>query len=337
MAVLDQDVGARYAIHFPFLFTDGLLKRRLNTHTLLLWLGSALWEAAVLFFFLRFISQYASYSATTPYVFEMGTYLIFAILLTVNLRLVMVTNRHDWIFILSIIGSLALVPICAWLFDALNFDDMRGGMRYVFGSPAMWLYLILAIAVCQAPFGLYQFWKRNSLPQYRDLVQEYQLLIQPSLDDGRRRSAYQQVCTCYMRRQKNSQLPDAAQLLEIVQGKRPPLPERPVRTAVRVRPSEIHDVIGAIPEGAQVPSSQTASATAPQQGEAAGSRGETTGEVARLRPRKGPLQGRGGVATSATALQPLSFIQHPPNPRRSLRHRRDWNTLPYPSDVEADL
>jgi magnesium-transporting ATPase (P-type) len=362
VAVLDRDISPGAAVRFPFVYTDGLLRRALNARVLALWLGSALWEGAVLFFFLRFAADAASYAGTTPFVYELGVYLITASLLTVTLRLVMVTHRHDWVFGLSVAGSLLLVVACAWLFDALNFDRMRGGMRYVYGSPAFWLYLLLVAAVTQIPFGLYTLLRRQAAPRYADLVEEYQVLVAPSGSGSGsygtpRRSAYQRLCTCGMRRQRVSALPTGDQLLAELLGRGPPSNrERPVRTAVNLRPEEVYGVVNALPDVAPAaPPAAPPSATSAVDAGAGGggdshhggapsvtAEADSAATTARwLRCRRRRRRARSGSATAAAAAIPadpvVAALVLPTNPRASWRHRPDVNTLPLAGDVEADL
>jgi hypothetical protein len=40
---------------------------------------------------------------------------------------------------LSIAGSAIFWPVSAFVFDALNFDGMRGGVQRIFGSALFWV------------------------------------------------------------------------------------------------------------------------------------------------------------------------------------------------------
>jgi len=71
-AVYDRDVSAAAAVAFPYLYSDGLFRRRLNLSVLVWWLATAVYEAALIFIFAYFGAYWASNKGTTPYVFEFG-------------------------------------------------------------------------------------------------------------------------------------------------------------------------------------------------------------------------------------------------------------------------
>jgi hypothetical protein len=74
-AVYDRDVSAAAAVAFPYLYSDGLFRRRLNLSVLVWWLATAVYEAALIFIFAYFGAYWASNKGTTPYVFEFGAFL----------------------------------------------------------------------------------------------------------------------------------------------------------------------------------------------------------------------------------------------------------------------
>lgn len=64
--------AADNALKFPYLYNDGLTRKRLNIGILLWWLVSAIYESVILFVFGILGAVHPSHDGATPYVFELG-------------------------------------------------------------------------------------------------------------------------------------------------------------------------------------------------------------------------------------------------------------------------
>jgi len=60
------------ALKFPYLYNDGLTRKRLNIGILLWWLVSAIYESVILFVFGILGAVHPCKDGATPYVFELG-------------------------------------------------------------------------------------------------------------------------------------------------------------------------------------------------------------------------------------------------------------------------
>jgi hypothetical protein len=209
-AVFDKDVSGDNAVKFPYLYSDGLFRRRLNIGLLLWWLATAVYEATLLFVFTYFASFYGSDAGTTPYVFEYGTWVFTALVIIVNVRLALNVSQHSWLFIVSVAISVIIWFPAAFIMDAVDADGMRGGMQLIYRSGGFWLWLVLILVTTQAHVVVITMAKRFFAPEYRDLVQEYEVLLRPAASKG---STYQTCCTCGMRRLQTPQRHSPAELI----------------------------------------------------------------------------------------------------------------------------
>jgi len=227
-AVYDKDVSADNALKFPYLYSDGLFRRRLNLGLLLWWLATAVYEATLLFVFAYWGSFYASDRGTTPYVFEFGTWIFTALVVLVNLRLSLNVWLHNWLYVLAIFLSTAIWWPAAYVFDALNSDNMEGGMNFLFASGQFWLWLLLVTVASQVHVFAIMMGKRMFAPEYRDLVNEYEVLATPA---GTAPNWYQRALTLCQRRRRTRQERDAQTKLDKVEAalpRRGELTDRPL-------------------------------------------------------------------------------------------------------------
>lgn len=178
-AVYDKDVTDASALRFPYLYEDGLQRRRLNLPLLVWWLATAVYEAALIFVFAFFGASFASFAGTTPYVFEFGDWAFTALIIVINLRLAMNVTYHTWLF-----DTVTFLCVAIW-FPALilftNVDSLAdgsgGAIEFLFGNGGFWLWLLLIVVASQVHVYVLSAARRMFAPEYRDLVQEYEIVM----------------------------------------------------------------------------------------------------------------------------------------------------------------
>jgi hypothetical protein len=122
-----------------------------------------------------------------------------AIILIINIRLYMNVTRHTWFFDLVVFLSMAVWFPALILFANVSAlaDNSEGMITYLFGSGAFWLWLLLVVIVTQLHVMSISFARRMFAPEYRDMVQEYNILMNKV---GHKPSLRQRCLTCGMRR-----------------------------------------------------------------------------------------------------------------------------------------
>lgn len=91
-------------------------------------------------------------------------------------------HTHFFIIDFLVFGSAVLFLPACFLFDVMNDSDMRGGMRYVWGSPTTWFTLLLIIMATGARMLTWKACKRLYRPTLRHLIQEAQSITHDFTD-----------------------------------------------------------------------------------------------------------------------------------------------------------
>jgi len=179
MGALDRDVDAEWALRYPKLYDYGRLAAGLNLSVFMAWMSDALFSAVIIYVFTvygyrvpDFVPGGVPGGGSTPFIFSMGTVAYSIVVVVVNLRIAAETFHHGRLFQFSVLISCLLwIPVC-FVLDALKQDGMLGGMRFIFGSSAFWLTLLLTSGLLGIRMMAYKGWKRVFHPQLRHIVQE---------------------------------------------------------------------------------------------------------------------------------------------------------------------
>ncbi len=176
-AVLDQDVDQDSALRFPFLYQHGRLGRGLTLKTFLWWMFTGLVEASLLLLFAVLATDNsAGGEPGDPFIALAGATFASAVTVTVNLRLVLVTNTHHWTFQVLTILSVASLFLLIAIADAIDDFTFNGGAAQLFSTPAYWLVTIGGPFAVLIPAYLAQTVSHIWYPSYRRIVHEAQLL-----------------------------------------------------------------------------------------------------------------------------------------------------------------
>lgn len=176
-AVLDQDVDQDSALRFPFLYQHGRLGLGLTLKTFLWWMFTGLVEASLLLVFAVLATDNAAGGEPNdPFIALAGATFASAVVVTVNLRLVLVTNTHHWTFqVLTTLSVLAVFVLIAFA-DAIDDFTFLGGADQLFSTPAYWFVTVGAPFAVLIPAYLAQTMSHIWYPSYRRIVHEAQIL-----------------------------------------------------------------------------------------------------------------------------------------------------------------
>lgn len=236
MSIMEQDVSAANALKFPHLYADGRQALRLNNVLITWWVFTALYEACLIYFIAVLGSLATSINGSTPYVFELGTYIFTAEVIILNIRLVLNNYQHHAPFFWSTVASVFLWIPSAFIFDAVNADYTNGMAEILYGGLPFWLFMLFLTTTAAVPILLVHSVRHWMFPQYRDLVWDLQVLLPLG---GKKPTGYQRFLTCCMRPVSRRHRPGARELLARLESlapaifpseqenRRSPLPKSP--------------------------------------------------------------------------------------------------------------
>eukprot|EP01138_Halocafeteria_seosinensis_P005193 gb/GECG01005310.1/.p1 GENE.gb/GECG01005310.1/~~gb/GECG01005310.1/.p1 ORF type:complete len:1477 (+),score=206.05 gb/GECG01005310.1/:1-4431(+) len=179
VAVMDQDIDAENAQLFPRLYHTSQSGNLLNIYIFGIWILSAIYESLVTYFFTEESYFSPDPDGYTPSIFELGTVVFTAVVTIASLRLAGHTSFHYWTFQLILFLSVAVWPLCAFIFDYLDADGMRGGMQRLFGSSTFWFVQVLIPTAALLPVIGYMSLRKMFFPSYQQQVKDAQLFIKP--------------------------------------------------------------------------------------------------------------------------------------------------------------
>lgn len=194
---LDQDITAKNALRFPYLYSDGIAHRRLDIRRLILTMIDAMVEGLLIYVFCWLSTTETSFQGSVPYIFELGTYVFTAVIIVVSLRLAIMVHRHYWLFMVSLTFCTLLWVGVAWIIDALNADRCQGCMQLIFGNATFWFLMLFIPILVLLPVMLYLIIHRWDFPEYRDLVIEAEAVLPRENEPP---TYYQSCLTFFMRR-----------------------------------------------------------------------------------------------------------------------------------------
>lgn len=183
VAILDQDVDAECAQLFPHLYRTSQSGRLLNMFVFILWVASGAVESLVIYFFSEVAGFDPDPDGYTLSVFQLGSVVFTAVIVVVSARLAAHTAMHHWLYQIVLLLCVIAWPICAFIFDALDADGIRGGMGLLWGSSTFWLLNMLILVAALLPLGIWMAFRKMFYPSYASQVREAQLFIKPSGQD----------------------------------------------------------------------------------------------------------------------------------------------------------
>ena len=210
LSVMDQDVSSANAVRFPHLYADGLHSLRLNNALVAWWVLNSLYESCLVYFVTLMSTATASLQGVTPFVFELGTYIFTVEVIIISVRLALNTYQHHAPFVWSLAACAIIWVPAAFLFDYIN-ADYTNGMEYIlYASASFWLVMLFLSVAAAVPVIAIHAVRHWMLPQYRDLVWDFQTLLAMN---GEGPTAYQRFLTFCMTHAAKRQRPSARELL----------------------------------------------------------------------------------------------------------------------------
>lgn len=210
MAVLDQDVSEENALRFPYLYSDGVLHKRLNILLLVAYWVDAAYQGILMTIFAWLAGGWASQGGSTPYIFELGTYVFTAVVLVASIRLAMMTFNHTFLFMVVLAASCLIWVPAVWIMDVADSDGCKGCMQWMFGGGTFWFLCGLLCLACLFHIWVGGAFRRWFFPDYRDIVQEFQTIL---FYQNEKPTLYQRCLTCGMWRQRQKRRVPPKELL----------------------------------------------------------------------------------------------------------------------------
>ena len=175
--IWDQDLPADVTLTYPAIYEAGHRGTRLNPMLFVLYVLSAIYESVVMFFGGLFATMTSTSDATTPAIFEFGTTLFGIVVGVMTLRVLLMTDSHNWLFqSMTALSALCYIP-AVYIFAWLDADGTAGVGSMLFSSASWWLAILLVTLFSQLHVMIINSYRRNFQPQYHHVVQELQLLL----------------------------------------------------------------------------------------------------------------------------------------------------------------
>eukprot|EP00899_Mesostigma_viride_P010371 jgi/Mesvir1/19335/Mv10393-RA.1 len=187
LGLFDQDVSPSVSKANPQLYREGQINHYFNLKSLSLWLLSALYQSLICFY----VPALAMGPVATQRdgkmmdLWGLGTLAYSCIIMTVNMRLAMLSSFQTFFHHLFVWGSIACWYTFILLYTAMlpgqsGELDKMDNVYYVFyilmESPSFWLCLTLVPFLSLAPDLLVQGLERWFWPRWHHLLQERELL-----------------------------------------------------------------------------------------------------------------------------------------------------------------
>lgn len=120
------------------------------------WIVLSAYHSFVVYFVGYFIWTKNSAIYLTPHtsdLYSYGTFMIHNVVMVVNLKLILIARNQTFIFLLSIIGSIALFITSTIIYNLFYIwdGDMLFVYNYLIASPTLWVATILIIVSALLP------------------------------------------------------------------------------------------------------------------------------------------------------------------------------------------
>jgi magnesium-transporting ATPase (P-type) len=152
--VLDKDVNSHNSLGFPQLYADGRNKTFFSPQLFWQYMTEAFASALLILFFAAGTFAYSwELHGKGLSVWDIGSAVIFAVIVLANLRLCYETKTWNWLFMLFLWGSVMMWFVFMAIYDKTglyvwdNMNGVLGSFGPLMGMPSFWLYIVLAVTV----------------------------------------------------------------------------------------------------------------------------------------------------------------------------------------------
>ncbi|KAE9617147.1 hypothetical protein Lal_00034146 [Lupinus albus] len=171
VGILDKDLSKRTLLKYPQLYQDGQRHEAYNKKLFWLIMADTLWQSVIVFF-----GPLIAYWESTVDVASIGDLWTLSVVVLVNLHLAMDVIRWNWVFHVTIWGSIIATFICVMIIDAIPSLPGYWAIYHSAGTGLFWLCLLGTVVTALLPRFVvkyvYQYYFPNNIQISRE-VEKY--------------------------------------------------------------------------------------------------------------------------------------------------------------------
>lgn len=179
LGMVDHDVNDRISLQVPQLYQSGIRQTLYNMERFWFYIFDAIFQSVICYYsavllFVDASTDTRGYDAGKD---EMGTFIAFYAVITVNLYMGFNNFSWNWITHVALWFSIALFVGYVIFFSAYYTDVPNrtfGQVFIVFTQPAFYLSVVLTVVVSLFPRFVFKYAQQSVAPTDIDIVQEYQ-------------------------------------------------------------------------------------------------------------------------------------------------------------------
>jgi len=156
---LDQDISAAYSLKFPQLYADGRQKQFFSARIFWGYIAEAtITSIVIVFFAIGSFSLNMEIDGKGLFIWDLGTAVMFAVVLIVNLRLMYEAKSYNWIFVFTTALCTLSFFVIFKIFSVTglglwdNINGVLGSFEPILGMSSFWLYLVVVVVAAWTIF-----------------------------------------------------------------------------------------------------------------------------------------------------------------------------------------
>ncbi|KAJ1652243.1 hypothetical protein IWQ61_007376 [Dispira simplex] len=175
LGIGDKATNYQTALQFPGMYKLGIRGTHLSMRRFWVYQWDGVWQSAVSYFVFHFIFYRASvpsHFGSSMGQFDMSTPVVFTVVMVVTLFLGLKTYSWNWLFIVSMVGSVivlfAYTPIYALFYNT----DLTGITPVVYGSGMFWFGTLLGVVASLLLVYTFSYIGATYHPEDLDIIRE---------------------------------------------------------------------------------------------------------------------------------------------------------------------
>ncbi|CAG7722204.1 unnamed protein product [Allacma fusca] len=151
IGIYDQDASADLLLSAPRLYRQGRLQKVHQAHSFWLNMLDSLYQSVVIFFV-----SYGAYNGSDVGMFEFGTTIVVACMLTALVHMAIEAKSWTIIHVFSIVASITIFYTFVFIYNTfciscLGFENPFGVLQELVASPVHWLTIVVTIILAVLP------------------------------------------------------------------------------------------------------------------------------------------------------------------------------------------
>ncbi|ORY24282.1 hypothetical protein BCR39DRAFT_566635 [Naematelia encephala] len=174
LGAFDQDTNAQASLAFPQLYKRGILGLEYTRKRFWIYMFDGLYQSAIIFFipYLAYGTTWSSTGKGTESLYELGTTIACAGVLTANLYVGINTRYFTVIQLVIYIGSTLLIWIWIPIYSALAALPFNGEVDVLYTNFPFWAVVLITTFIAVGPRWLIKTVMQSYFPKDKDIIRE---------------------------------------------------------------------------------------------------------------------------------------------------------------------